>query len=242
MAAEDCIPTRVCTSCNIQKPATAEFFHAYKRAPDGRRSVCRECRAKDHSDNREQRLVGRRSHYQEHRERLKAACRDYYWKNPEAQRESARNRHARNSQRNNQVTKEYYAKHRDRLNTIKREKGKAEFKAKYRVDMEFTIRHRMKALLRRSLRSGKGGKRLEEITGYSASDLRVHLERQFTKGMTWERFMAGEIHIDHIIPMSSFSADSIESEDFKACWSLSNLRPMWAEQNLKKGAKRQTLL
>jgi len=55
--------------------------------------------------------------------------------------------------------------------------------------------------------------------------------------MSWERLMAGEIHIDHIIPKSVFNFSDPKHADFKKCWSLKNLRPMWAVENLKKHNK-----
>jgi hypothetical protein len=74
--------------------------------------------------------------------------------------------------------------------------------------------------------------RVEELCGYSIAELRQHIERQFTKGMTWDRFMSGEIHIDHIVPQKSF--DLQDDTEWRACWSLTNLRPMWAKDNLEK--------
>lgn len=57
--------------------------------------------------------------------------------------------------------------------------------------------------------------------------------------MTWERFCAGEIHIDHIVPLSSFDRDS--EVGMKSAWALTNL-PMWAKDNLAKSDKRELLL
>ena len=41
-------------------------------------------------------------------------------------------------------------------------------------------------------------------------------------------------HIDHKRPISSFNYETIEDEEFKECWSLGNLQPLWAEENRKK--------
>lgn len=76
--------------------------------------------------------------------------------------------------------------------------------------------------------------------GYSIAELRIHLERQFTKGMNWEVFNQGKIHIDHILPQASF--DLSNPDEWKSCWALPNLRPMWAKQNAAKRAKIETLL
>ena len=58
--------------------------------------------------------------------------------------------------------------------------------------------------------------------------------------MGWHNM--GEWHIDHIVPVSSFTITSADDADFKACWALTNLRPMWADENRSKGDKRLTLL
>ncbi|MBL3673599.1 hypothetical protein [Paracoccus aerius] len=94
--------------------------------------------------------------------------------------------------------------------------------------------------IRRALRGQNTSKALEDMFGYSLAELRYHLERQFTKGMDWDRFVAGEIHIDHILPVSSF--DLTDVAEVKACYALPNLRPAWALDNLSKGAARTHLI
>ena len=47
----------------------------------------------------------------------------------------------------------------------------------------------------------------------------------------------GEWHIDHIVPVSAFNFDSPEHMDFKRCWALSNLQPLWGRDNISKHAK-----
>jgi hypothetical protein len=86
----------------------------------------------------------------------------------------------------------------------------------------------------------KGGRSWEGILGYSADDLRSHLERQFTPDMTWDNY--GDWHVDHIIPVTSFTFTSADDADFKACWAISNLRPLWAVDNLSKSDRRTLLL
>jgi hypothetical protein len=61
----------------------------------------------------------------------------------------------------------------------------------------------------------------------------AHLEKQFTNGMTWEN--RNEWHIDHIIPQSLWKYETYDDREFKQCWALCNLQPLWAEDNLSKG-------
>lgn len=65
------------------------------------------------------------------------------------------------------------------------------------------------------------------------AQLRQHIERQFVDGMTWDAFNQGDIHIDHIIPKAAF--DLSDFEQWRKCWCMSNLRPLWAKDNVSKG-------
>jgi len=104
------------------------------------------------------------------------------------------------------------------------------------------LRHRVGTLLRRSLSNYTISNTKQELLGYSYKELAVHLERQFNNGMSWDEFMKGNIHIDHIIPVSHFKPTSTDDPNFKHCWALCNLRPLWAKDNLTKAARVASLL
>lgn len=89
--------------------------------------------------------------------------------------------------------------------------------------------------MRRALKSGKDGKHWESLVGYTLEDLMAHLESQFTKGMTWDNF--GAWHVDHRRPISHFNFESPDDPEFLECWSLWNLQPLWAFDNLSKNNK-----
>ena len=74
-----------------------------------------------------------------------------------------------------------------------------------------------------------------ELLGYTIEELMNHLEKQFVNGMTWDNY--GEWHVDHIRPMSSFNFTSPEDPEFKECWRLENLQPLWWPDNLSKGPR-----
>lgn len=63
---------------------------------------------------------------------------------------------------------------------------------------------------------------------------------QFLPGMSWDNM--AEWHIDHILPLASFSYASASDPEFRAAWALTNLRPLWSAENMQKGAKRVLLL
>jgi hypothetical protein len=72
-----------------------------------------------------------------------------------------------------------------------------------------------------------------DTLGYTLEELMKHLENQFVDGMSWDNY--GEWHVDHIRPMSSFEFESVDDPEFKVCWSLDNLQPLWGPDNLSKG-------
>lgn len=74
-----------------------------------------------------------------------------------------------------------------------------------------------------------------DILGYTLEELMSHLEKQFTEGMSWDNY--GEWHVDHKIPMASFNFETVEDREFKLCWCLDNLQPLWGPDNLSKGTK-----
>lgn len=114
--------------------------------------------------------------------------------------------------------------------------------AKRRSTPEGKINGRVSARIWQCLRAtaGKKSRRWEILVGFSVSDLKRHLERQFVDGMNWENM--GLWHIDHIIPLSKFRYETPDQPEFSAAWALTNLRPAWAVDNIKKHSKRTFLL
>lgn len=70
-----------------------------------------------------------------------------------------------------------------------------------------------------------------EFLGCSADEFKIYFESLFTEGMTWELFYEGKIHIDHIIAISTAQTE----EDLVKLSHYTNLQPLWAIDNLKKG-------
>lgn len=92
----------------------------------------------------------------------------------------------------------------------------------------------------RALREVKNGEPSFKLLGFTVEELMRHLERQFQDGMSWENY--GDWHVDHIIPLASHDYRTPHDEGFKAAWALSNLRPLWARENVRKGARRLLLI
>lgn len=71
------------------------------------------------------------------------------------------------------------------------------------------------------------------LVGCSVVDLRRHIESLFLPGMTWSNRSLW--HVDHIRPCVSF--DISNAEQLSACFHFTNLRPLWAHDNMVKHSK-----
>jgi hypothetical protein len=89
------------------------------------------------------------------------------------------------------------------------------------------LRKRLHEFLRQKLGSALN------IFSTTPQGLRDHIQSQFTEGMRWENY--GAWHIDHIRPLSSFDLSDRAEVITASHWS--NLRPLWAAENLRKHAK-----
>lgn len=174
--------------------------------------------------------LGRLEEINAERRRRYAERREFY--RMQQREDRKKNREARLAR-----SREYRLRNIEKIREQERVSGLRKFHRRYRSDVAFTLKVRTSALLRASLRDGLKSRKTVELLGYTIDDLRAHLESKFTDGMTWEKFMAGEIHIDHVRPVSSFNITSDQCDDFKECWSLKNLQPLWAVENLRKGAR-----
>lgn len=106
-------------------------------------------------------------------------------------------------------------------------------KRKRKEDPKFLLTRRLRNRLYYALKQ-KFWKKDTKFANYIGCDLeflKTHMESQFIDGMCWEN--QGEWHIDHIIPLVSANT---EDELYALCH-YTNLRPMWALDNIKKGTK-----
>ena len=100
-------------------------------------------------------------------------------------------------------------------------------------DPLFALEARLRARTSAAISSSGYTKRarIKEILGAEWGEVRSHLEGQFADGMTWEN--RSEWHIDHIKPLASAKT---ERELISLCH-YTNLQPLWAVDNLRKGAR-----
>jgi hypothetical protein len=116
----------------------------------------------------------------------------------------------------------YQKNNRDKINAAKRKK-RAECP-------EARITHATRNRMRKFINGEKKSASTLELLGCTREHFRLHLEQQFTDGMTWDNY--GDWHMDHIQPCASF--DQADPEQQKQCWHYTNYQPLWAEDNIRK--------
>ena len=108
---------------------------------------------------------------------------------------------------------------------------------KIKTDINYIERRKIRLLVGRII---KGKKKMHSIdmVGYTPEEFIESIESKFLDGMTWDNY--GEWHIDHIKPLTLFHFainGEIDYEEIKKSMSLDNLQPLWAHDNLSKGAR-----
>ena len=94
------------------------------------------------------------------------------------------------------------------------------------------LRRRLNGFVRRG-RAKKIG-RTSSLIGCHIEELKIHIEKQFKKEMTWKNH--GTVwHVDHIIPCCKFDlTDPIQQA---RCFNYLNLQPLCARENIRKGGR-----
>lgn len=232
---------KTCTRCSETKPLTE--FHNCKTKPGGKFQACKVCRnaraaaqyALKDGPSEYQRIKALhpdrpRSYYQKHRADKIERAAAWRTKNPEKR---AANRKAE------------YARNRDAAILAAKKWAEENPERRRKVAREFSMRHyrdpanrpvvAARKLLSRAIAATQVRRRgrTAQALGYTAAELRDHLEALFEPGMTWANH--GEWHIDHKIPVSYLVANGVVCPSHINA--LSNLQPLWAADNLSKGAK-----
>jgi hypothetical protein len=156
----------------------------------------------------------------ENKDKTTVHSRAQYYKNPDKYR---------------QYSKEWKKNNKDLVNAKAREYNKN----RESYDPLYRLRRRISVLIRNGMASNglkKKGTKTDSILGCTISDFKIHIERQFLKGMSWENH--GGWHLDHIVPISSASSES----EIYGLNHHTNFRPLWAKDNLSKGARMDFLI
>lgn len=223
---------KFCSKCKIEKDYS--FFSFRKGKPD---SWCKSCyitNAKLYSNLNKQKIASRKKEYAlKNKEHITKKLKEYVLKNKQHIARQQKGYAVKNKNSKIEYDKLYYS-----LNKSKKlDQNKVWRKNKKQTDSDFRFKCNISKQFWQILSNGvtKNGKKTLDILnslGYSLNDLKSHLQNKFLEGMSWDNY--GKWHLDHIKPVCSFNFSCIEDKEFKLCWSLDNLQPLWAIDNLKK--------
>jgi len=229
-----------CMKCGIEK--NINEFYRNKSTKDGLCSYCKNCTKKHnkkyHCENRDALNKQKREHYQRNKIEALIKAKDYYRKNKEKVRE-------KNRKYNLENRREYYYQNKERIrgrerlyrkeNPEKIHKKDGKYSKKRRQNPQYRVSMNISRGISRSLIKGKNKQHWEDIVEYTIFDLKEHLESRFSEGMSWDNYGFYGWTIDHIIPISLWEFTSYQDHEFKQCWALANLQPMWSSKNYSKG-------
>lgn len=148
--------------------------------------------------------------------------------NIEHEREMVRRYNNANREYLYEKKKEYEANNPERV-----KKWKRDDMARRLSDPIKKLIHHQRTRVWQALKGKGKSNRTLELIGCTATEFKAHLESKFQDGMTWDNY--GEWHVDHIKPCSLFQLE-LDSEQ-RACFNYLNTQPLWATENLSKGAK-----
>jgi thiol-disulfide isomerase/thioredoxin len=184
------------------------------------------------------------------KEHLKAKRIKFYAENKEDQNRKSRERFKKlketDPERYERFLKkrreEYYKKYKPKVLAYAKEYAKKNKKVilekylkKLKTNPQFSMAHKLRGRLNKLVRKEIKTSSVLKLLGCPLPEFLDYFKSKFTRGMSWKKFLAGEIHIDHIRPCASF--DLTKELEQRKCFHYSNLQPLWAKDNLSKGAK-----
>jgi len=232
-----------CSKCGEWK--RADEFYLEPRLKCGLSSSCKECQKKYRELNKEKIKERSKLWFAKNIDKRNAYARKWSENNPEKKVATNKEQYLKNKEKRKEYQREWRAlnsdKHKESVylwRKLNPEKTK-EYAQITGKRIRSTPKGKLNCNIRRYISSSLNGNKKghwETLVGYTVDELKRHLEKRFTKEMNWNNY-GSFWHIDHIIPINAFNFKSASHRDFKRCWSLKNLRPLEAKENIRKGHK-----
>jgi len=216
------VETKVCSKCKVDKNVCD--FNIRNTSKDGKRSSCKECDNENikkwRQNNKEKVKLQKQRHIKKHRQENLDRGKTY--------RENNKEKNLIRSGNWRKNNKQYFIKYyQENKSKITKQSSKRK-----KINILFKLSSLHRSRINKVLGSNKNITTFE-IIGCTPTQLKEHLQTQFTYGMSWENHGLFGWHIDHIVPLSSAKT---EEDLYKLCH-YTNLQPLWAEDNLRKSNK-----
>lgn len=252
-----CNEYKTCVKCNINKHK--DEFNKCNRNKCGMHSYCKLCRKTDYNNpeskakskayylknfeknkestkirasewyknNKNKAKETRKCFYENNKDSISKKKKEYRQKNPEQYKNYNKRYYLENINRKKESNRLYKIKNRKKVNENNRKWLRARMK-----DPIYKLNKYMSQGVYFSLKKMKNGQSWSTLVDYSLNELKSHLESLFTTNMSWDNYGKYGWHLEHILPICSFKIKEAGDEEFKKCWSLNNLRPLWATTDI----------
>ena len=140
-----------------------------------------------------------------------------------------------NKKKIDKISNEYRMTHKEIIKKYQKKYYKKYWKLRIKHDMNFKMVRNLRTRIWHALRGENKSQSTMKLLGCSIEYLKVYLEKQFKKGMSWLNNNKTGWHIDHIKPCASF--DLSKKSEQRKCFHYTNLQPLWAKENKRKGAR-----
>jgi hypothetical protein len=164
----------------------------------------------------------RKKHLQETKEKQKEYAKKYYSK-PEVK--LARQQYGKEYRKNNQEKIKKHARD-------YKEKRNLKHAERMKTDPLYKVKCALRCAVKTAFYRIKENKptKSANLLGCTWQEAKTHIENLWQEGMNWDNY--GQWHIDHKRPVSSFAKNELHLMNH-----ISNLQPLWANDNFAKGDK-----
>lgn len=167
----------------------------------------------------------RKQRYLNNKEKFIERSKQYNLKNKERIREQQKQWRLKNKEHHSELNKQWRLRNKDLIRI--KDKKRRDTNITYKL----TLNLRRRVLL--ALQGKNKSSSTLKLLGCTPKFLKKYLESKFKQGMSWDN--RHEWHIDHIRPCASF--DLTDQKQQAKCFHYTNLQPLWAQENMSKGAK-----
>jgi hypothetical protein len=186
--------------------------------------------------SKQQKIEYDKKRYSENKKSFLEKSKEYYQNNKVARLKSSKDYYEQNKEKIKSRVHKYNKENKEKIAVRKKNYYNTTTKKRLETEPELKIKFNLRKRVWQSIKTQGTFKRkatLELLGCENISIVRQHIENQFKKGMCWENY--GQWHIDHIYPVSKFDLTNLEEQ--KKAFNYKNLQPLWAKENLQKGAK-----
>ena len=221
---------KTCSKCGIEKDNS--FYLENKK-------ICSDCRS-----------VYGKAYSISHKTEISANKKVYGKKNAVAISDKNKIHYQENKEYYARYGKQYRADNKEELRVSKNAYTKTRRATDHAFNLKCLVSRSVNAAIKRNGGNKNGGSILDNLP-CDIQKLKQHLENQFEPWMNWDNQgmyvkatwdpndqSTWTWQIDHEKPHSDFHYTTMDCQEFRDCWALSNLRPLRADLNQRDGATR----